>query len=218
MSTEILINTRPTETRVAVVENQTLVDFLIEKNRQKGLVGSIYRGKVIRVLPGMQSAFVDIGLDRAAFLYVGDVHSEKDIQEGLYLDDEEAPEITHPPIQELLTEGQALLVQVAKDPLGTKGARITTHLSLPGRYVVYLPTLNHLGISRRIEGEKERDQLKKMLEKVKPKQGGLILRTVAEQANEESIRADITYLENLYDEIHKKYNKTKNTSADSQRN
>ena len=162
MPSEILINVRPNETRVAYLENGTLVDLKIERKTSPTLVGSIHRGKVIRVLPGMQAAFVDIGLDRAAFLYVGDVRGdidgdpgdlfepiEKSIDKTLESTDREAEaNANKPKIQELLNEGQSILVQVAKDPLGSKGARITTHISLPGRNVVFMPTLLHLGVSR----------------------------------------------------------------------
>src|SRR6185312_16293718 len=145
-------------TRVAYVEDGVLNDLKIERRGSPTLVGSIYKGRVVRVLPGMQAAFVDIGLDRAAFLYVADVRSDLDAEPPLYRDAEEEENDQSTPeepairaqIQDLLHEGQIIMVQVAKDPLGTKGARITTHISLAGRHVVYMPTLNHLGISRRI--------------------------------------------------------------------
>ncbi len=225
MSSEILIHVRHNETRVAFVQNGVLTDLMIERTQSKGLVGSICRGKVARVLPGMQAAFVDIGLDRAAFLYVGDVRSdisgknnseiiwdEDDNQKsGTILFDEGAneKEENRPPIQDLLREGQDILIQVAKDPLGTKGARITTHLSLPGRHVVYMPTLDHLGVSRKIEDEVERDRLKTVVEKYAPAQGGFIVRTAAEGATEESIENDIKYLASLSQEITKNYQKKK---------
>lgn len=196
---------------------------MIERTQSRGLVGSIFRGKVARVLPGMQAAFVDIGLDRAAFLYVGDVRpdigsnseiiwdeDENQEQSGEILFEEtEKEEDNRPPIQDLLREGQDILVQVAKDPLGTKGARITTHLSLPGRHVVFMPTLNHLGVSRKIEDEAERQRLKTIVEKYMPAQGGFIVRTAAEGATEESIENDIKYLVSLNNEIQKNYQKRK---------
>src|ERR1700722_14012901 len=162
MSAEILINIRPGLTRVAYVEDGVLSDLKIERQGSPTLVGSIYKGRVVRVLPGMQAAFVDIGLDRAAFLYVGDVRTDLDSEPRIYVDQEDGPdeenhggedEASAPPalIQDLLREGQIIMVQVAKDPLGTKGARITTHVSLAGRHVVFMPTLRHLGVSRRIE-------------------------------------------------------------------
>lgn len=219
MSAEILINVRPQETRVAYVEGGVLTDFKIERKTSPTMVGSIHRGKVIRVLPGMQAAFVDIGLEKAAFLYVGDIRA--DLDEGfadgdrdqpLVSDDEQEqmPEPPKTPIQDLLNEGQHILVQVAKDPIGTKGARLTTHISLPGRFVVYLPTVRHLGISRRIESEQERDRLKNVVTKINPS-GGVIVRTAAESASDESLKNDIEYLDRLSKEILKNYEKKKNT-------
>lgn len=223
MAAEILINVRPNETRVAYVESGTLTDLKIERKTSPTLVGSVHRGTVIRVLPGMQAAFVDIGLDRAAFLYVGDIRedvdsdaypfSEIDRDEPLSTSDEEGPNherivANKTPIQDLLKEGQSILVQVAKDPLGTKGARLTTHVSLPGRFVVYLPTIRHLGISRRIENEEERERLKNIVQKINP-QGGVIVRTAGEGATEEQLRADIEYLDRLGKEIFKNYEKKK---------
>ncbi len=224
MPGEILISVRPNQTRVAYVEDEVVTDLKIERKTSPTLVGSIFRGKVVRVLPGMQAAFVDIGLDRAAFLYVGDVRT--DVAEGdsqLFLDDEEsnteqeatinddnrvAEEMPRALIQDLLHEGQQLLVQVAKDPLGTKGARITTHISLPGRHLVYMPTLKHLGISRRIEDESERERLRKLVEELKPT-GGVIVRTAGEGATAESLKADLEYLERLWKDILKNYEKRK---------
>ena len=199
---------------------------MIERTQSRGLVGSIFRGKVARVLPGMQAAFVDVGLDRAAFLYVGDVRPDISNNSEIIWDEDENQEKSgeilfeeakaqeednRPPIQDLLREGQDILVQVAKDPLGTKGARITTHLSLPGRHVVFMPTLNHLGVSRKIEDEGERQRLKTIVEKYMPAQGGFIVRTAAEGATEESIENDIKYLVSLNLEIQKNYQKKKGT-------
>ena len=221
MPSEILINVRPVETRVACIDNGVLSDLKIERKTSPTLVGSVHRGRVIRVLPGMQAAFVDIGLDRAAFLYVGDVRADAD-GAGLFEDekDHEAPrgddapplesaaEPHRPKIQELLTEGQNILVQVAKDPLGSKGARITTHVSLPGRHAVFMPTVQHLGISRRIADEKERDRLRELVEAIAPK-GGVIVRTAGEGASEASLRADLDYLHRLWQEVQKNYEKRK---------
>ncbi len=223
MASEILIQVKPNETRVAFIQNGVLNDLMIERNRQRGLVGSIFRGKVIRVLPGMQAAFVDVGLDRAAFLYVGDVKQNIGDKTEIIWDDQDDKSAdfefeekqntgtsTGPQIQDLLKEGQDILVQVAKDPIGTKGARITTHVSIPGRYVVYMPTLNHLGVSRKIENEEERNRLKKIVENLKANvQGGFIVRTAGEGATEENIQADISYLVAIYDEVSKTYEKKK---------
>ncbi len=222
MSAEILINVRPQETRVAYVEGGILSDLKIERKTSPTLVGSIHRGTVIRVLPGMQAAFVDIGLEKAAFLYVGDIRedvddnflSSVDREEPLDEGDDDKPH-THQvktPIQDLLKEGQSILVQVAKDPLGTKGARLTTHLSLPGRFVVFLPTVRHLGISRRIEDEAERDRLRQLVQKINPS-GGVIVRTAGDGASEEMLKADIEYLDRLSKEIFKHYEKKKTPGA-----
>lgn len=218
MAAEILISVRPQETRVAYVEAGTLIDLKIERKTSPTLVGTIHRGKVIRVLPGMQAAFVDIGLDKAAFLYVGDIRQDLDSDSFLdedskseeFIDPEQELKAQKnlPPIQELIKEGQFILVQVAKDPMGTKGARITTHISLPGRFVVYMPTVKHLGISRRIENEEERERLKKLVEKINPT-GGVIVRTAGEAAAEDSLKADIEYLDRLSKEILKNYEKKK---------
>lgn len=222
MSAEILINVRPHETRVAYLDGGILCDLKIERKTQPTMVGSVFRGIVLRVLPGMQAAFVDIGLEKAAFLYVGDIRddvdsdqypfSDSDIDEPLSTSSEEdgppPPSQIKTPIQDLLKEGQAILVQVAKDPIGTKGARLTTHVSLPGRFVVYLPTVRHLGISRRIEKEEERERLKNIVQKINP-QGGVIVRTAGEGAAEESLKNDIEYLDRLGKEIFKNYEKKK---------
>lgn len=217
MPAEILINVRPQETRVAYVEGGVLTDFKIERKSSPTMVGSIHRGKVIRVLPGMQAAFVDIGLEKAAFLYVGDVRddldeslADPDREEPLVMEDsiEKAPESPKVPIQDLLKEGQFILVQVAKDPIGTKGARITTHISLPGRFIVYLPTVRHLGISRKIENEEERNRLKEAVLKLNPS-GGVIVRTAGEGATSEQIKSDVDYLDRLGKEIFKNYEKKK---------
>lgn len=217
MAAEILINIRPNLTRVAYVEDGSLNDLKIERHGSPTLVGSIYRGRVVRVLPGMQAAFVDIGLDRAAFLYVADVRTDMDGEPRLYMDHDEereegelnekdeSPKVS---IQDLLREGQMIMVQVAKDPLGTKGARITTHISLAGRHVVYMPTIKHLGISRRIADEAERERLKKIVETLKPK-GGVIIRTACEGASSEDLSADLDYLYRLWSEIDKSYEKKK---------
>lgn len=219
MPSEILINVRPNESRVAYLENGTLVDLKIERKTSPTLVGSVHRGKVIRVLPGMQAAFVDIGLDRAAFLYVGDVRGGMDGEPGELFDpdahshaasaerDTQTLESANKPkIQDLLNEGQWILVQVAKDPLGSKGARITTHISLPGRNVVFMPTLAHLGVSRRIEDQNERERLRKIVEAIQPS-GGVIVRTAGEGATEAGLRFDIDYLHRLWQEVQRNYEK-----------
>lgn len=220
MAAEILINVRPLETRVAYVESGTLMDLKVERKSSPTWVGTIHRGVVTRVLPGMQAAFVDIGLEKAAFLYVGDILTEEGKEFFADVDDHEsksnddnredyrASREIKTPIQDLIKEGQHLMVQVAKDPLGTKGARITTHISLPGRGVVYMPFVKHIGISRKIEDENEKERLKKLVQKINPA-GGVIVRTAAEGASEESLRSDIEYLDRLGKEIQKNYEKKK---------
>jgi ribonuclease G len=217
MAAEILINVRPLETRVAYVESGTLMDLKIERKSSPTWVGTIHRGIVTRVLPGMQAAFVDIGLEKAAFLYVGDILTEEGKEFFADEDDHKSQDDNQDyrgsreiktPIQDLIKEGQHIMVQVAKDPLGTKGARITTHISLPGRGVVYMPYVKHIGISRKIEEEAEKERLKKLVQKINPS-GGVIVRTAAEGATEESLRSDIEYLDRLGKEIQKNYEKKK---------
>src|SRR5512136_3147320 len=168
MGTDLVINTAAHETRIALIENGTIAELYIERSRVKGIVGNIYKGRVIRVLPGMQAAFVDIGLEKAAFLYVADVFEAiEDYETFMEGNDKKAegqvedgqPISPIHPIEELLQEGQEILVQVSKEPIGTKGARITSHISLPGRHLVYMPTVDHVGISRRIEKDGERRRL-----------------------------------------------------------
>ncbi|MDH5435955.1 MAG: ribonuclease G [Gammaproteobacteria bacterium] len=192
MSEEILINRTPQETRVAIVENGILQELYIERSRKRGLVGNIYKGKVSRILPGMQAAFIDIGLERTAFLHASDIVTEND-------DHDETPQINS-----LLHDGQDVIVQVIKDPLGTKGARLTTQLSIPSRLLVYMPGVSHVGISQRIENEDERDRLKatvKSLMESTQEKNGYIVRTVAEGANENELRNDMRFLQRLWDSI-----------------
>lgn len=219
MANELVINTTSHETRVALIENGTIAELYIERSKVKGIVGNIYKGKVVRVLPGMQAAFVDIGLEKAAFLYVADVFDALDeyesFMEGNGSKKEEGQEgesegpVLHPmhPIEELLQEGQELLVQVSKEPIGTKGARITSHISLPGRHLVYMPTVDHVGISRRIEDEEERERLREIVDRIKPTGSGFIVRTVSEGKSEEDLLADMKYLLKLWEEVAKKKDK-----------
>ena len=192
MSEEILINITPMESRVAVVENGVLQEVHVERTQRRGIAGNIYKGKVVRVLPGMQAAFVDIGLERAAFIHAAEISS----REGSAVES----------ISALVHEGQSLVVQVTKDPIGSKGARLTTQLSVPSRYLVYMPRTNHVGISLKIEGEAERERLKQMVTNCMAAEGmegagGFILRTAAEGAGEEEILADIRYLRRLWLQI-----------------
>jgi ribonuclease G len=191
VSEEILINVTPQETRVAVVENGVLQEIYVERARQRGIVSNIYKGKVVRVLPGMQAAFVDIGLERAAFLHAADAS----IKKNLNGDSNEST-----PIHELLREGQDVLVQVVKDAIGSKGARLSTNITLPARYLVYMPYTDHIGISQKIEDEETRDRLRETVKHARSKdnQGGYILRTVAEAATEEELVTDIAYLDRIW--------------------
>lgn len=191
MSEEILINVTPQETRVAVVENGVLQEIYVERARQRGIVSNIYKGKVVRVLPGMQAAFVDIGLERAAFLHAVDAK----IKKNLNGDSNEST-----PIHELLREGQEVLVQVVKDAIGSKGARLSTNITLPARYLVYMPYTDHIGISQKIEDEETRERLRETVKRARSKdnQGGYILRTVAEAATEEELVTDIAYLDRIW--------------------
>ncbi|MDA8110078.1 MAG: ribonuclease G [Betaproteobacteria bacterium] len=192
MSDEILINVTPQETRVAVAQGGVVQELLIERAANRGLVGNIYMGRVARVLPGMQSAFVEIGLERAAFLHVADIWEHR-------RPNGEAAR----PIEKILAEGQPLLVQVAKDPIGTKGARLSTQISIAGRLLVYLPHDPHIGISQRIEDEGGRQALRDRLKELLPadEKGGFIIRTIAEGAGAEELAADLEYLRHLWRDI-----------------
>lgn len=188
LSKEIIININPEEVRGAILENGTVVELVIERTAQLGIVGNIYKGRVENILPGMQAAFVNIGQDKNGFLYTGSVTRE---------DEEECPAIP----QEQLAIGKPLMVQVIKEASGTKGARLTTQLTIPGRYLVLIPTADYIGISRRIEQEGERDRLRQIAEQIKQPGSGLIVRTVAEGRSEEELRGDIQYLLKLWDTI-----------------
>lgn len=187
----VLVNITPQETRVAILEEHTVCELHIERHSGHGLVGNIYLGVVRRVLPGMQSAFVDIGLERAAFLHIVDVLEQRQKPE-------QAQRIEH-----MLFEGQTLLVQVIKDPISTKGARLSTQISLAGRFLVHLPQNEHIGISQRIDDDAERAQLRMRLENLLPDDAchGYILRTSAENATDEELQADILYLTKLWQNI-----------------
>ena len=187
MNEQILINVSPQETRVAIMEQGAVQELLVERGSNRGLVGNIYLGRVGRVLPGMQSAFIEVGLGRAAFLHVADIWASNKSAE-------------QKPIEKLLQEGQTLLVQVIKDPIGSKGARLSTQISIAGRLLVYLPGDQHIGISQRIEDEVEREHLREKVHSLMPtgETGGFIVRTVAESATDEELTADIEYLIKLW--------------------
>lgn len=208
MSEEILINVAPMETRVAVVDNGVLQEVYIERAERRGLVGNIYKGKVVRVLPGMQAAFVDIGLERAAFIHANDIATLD--ANGL-----EHPRTPSPDIRELVHEGKLLVVQAIKDPIGSKGARLTTHLSISSRFLVYMPFTDHIGISQKIENEEERQRLNAIVQYILQETdqrlqvqgqktghpGGFIVRTVAENAPAEDIQADARFLQKLWADL-----------------
>jgi ribonuclease G len=221
MSEDILVNVTPQETRVAVVLQGVVQEIHIEREANRGLVGNVYLGKVVRVLPGMQSAFIDIGLERAAFLHVADIWEERHPPEAalasqgevtgpqLALTTAAPPAIkantpTPPrPIERILHEGQAVLVQVIKDPIGTKGARLSTQISVAGRMLVYLPQESHIGISQRIENESERALLRDRVQQLMPpeEKGGFIVRTMAEAASDADLANDVAYLRLLWQNI-----------------
>ena len=199
MSQDILINWSPQETRVAVVENGAVQELQVERTLERGLVGNVYMGKVARVLPGMQSAFIDIGLDRAAFLHVADLMSSINSRHADV--DATVPAALPQPIEKQLFEGQAVMVQVLKDPIGTKGARLTAQISIAGRLLVFLPQDNHIGVSQKIP-VKQRDELRKRMQVLAGDLGGgFILRTNAEDALDEELAQDIAYLRKTWSRI-----------------
>src|SRR6059058_1734342 len=219
MSREIVINATKHESRIAVLDEGQVVELSVERTRHRTIVGNIYKGRVTKVLPGMQSAFVDLGLERDAFLYVSDVVEDleefdsADTTDDLTLDDvpQQRAEAS---IADLLREGQEIVVQVSKDTIAGKGARITSHITLPGRFLVYMPTVNHIGVSRRIENEAERQRLKEMLEAIRPHgTGGFIVRTAGEERNEDEFRADLKYLTEVWDQIKRKAEKVSAPTA-----
>ncbi len=208
MSEELLINVTPHETRVAFVENGVLQEVHIERARRRGLVGNVYKGKVSRVLPGMQAAFVDIGLERTAFLHVSDILVPPSGNGELNGEGEEpARRGPEPHINAVLREGQEVMVQVVKDPLGTKGARLTTHIAIPSRYLVFMPGNRHVGVSQRIEDPAERTRLKEAAQLLAPGhgEGGYIIRTVAEGCNDEALEKDMVFLGRLWAAIQERY-------------
>jgi len=245
---ELIINASALEVRVALLEDRALTEFMVERNSQRGLAGNIYKGRVMRVLPGMQAAFVDIGLEKAGFLHVSDFLDEvgafgalaREMEEGEVetepveaheagacngADDEaaatvepaeeieavahrrprrRAPRRSRLPIEQQLRRNQEIIVQIAKEPIGTKGSRLTSFISLPGRHLVYMPTTNHLGMSRRIESGEERNRLRSIVNEVRPPQGGFIIRTACEGVSKREIQQDVTFLTRLWADVVKK--------------
>ena len=215
MSQEIIINSTPQQIRVALLEGGQVAEVNIERRKHRGIVGNIYKGRVTKVLPGMQAAFVDIGLKKDAFLYVMDVYDNLEDEDADELNDGEnenggqqqrkkKPYKRRPAIQELLKRDQEILVQVSKEPLGTKGARVTCHISLPGRYIVFMPTVEHVGVSRRISNHTERNRLRTIIKELKPSNSGFIVRTAGEGRDQEDLLNDVEFLTRLWSNVKKK--------------
>lgn len=196
ITAELLINVTPSESRVALIENGILQEIHIERHTKKGIVGNIYKAKVSRVLPGMQAAFVDIGLEKAAFLHASDIAVYDELK-----DEVSASQLERKDIRELVREGQHIVVQVVKDPIGTKGARLTTDITLPSRYLVFMPSVTHVGVSQKIEDESERERLKGLVADLCDENGGFILRTAAECVNGKELRQDAEFLRRLWSKI-----------------
>jgi ribonuclease G len=234
MTKEMIISSSAHETRVAILEDDQVAEVFIERERQRGVVGNLYKGRVSKVLPGMQSAFVDLGLERDGFLYVSDVLATFEDFDRLETDDDEAaqpagpnggaaappgarrngprgprgePKSPEPRIEGLLKEGQEIIVQVAKEPLGTKGARLTSHATMPGRFLVFMPTVDHVGVSRKIESREERSRLRGIVREFREQHGftgGVIIRTAAAGRPKDDIVADLSYFHRVWGEIREK--------------
>ncbi len=203
MAGKIIINVTPEQTRVALLESNTqLSELYIERKKDASLVGNVYKGRVVKILPGMQSAFVDIGLEKAAFLHAADVLSGFDY--SIFGEDLEESVPINLPIEDMLQEGEDVFVQVSKDSIGSKGARVTSYITLPGRYLVLMPGVEHIGVSRKILDEDERTRLKDLVSDLKPGNFGFIIRTASEGCTEEDLKKDIDYLMLLWDNIQKK--------------
>ncbi|MFT4463631.1 MAG: ribonuclease G [Sodalis sp. (in: enterobacteria)] len=196
MTAELLVNITPSETRVAYIDGGILQEIHIEREARRGIVGNIYKGRVSRVLPGMQAAFVDIGLDKAAFLHASDIMPNTECVAG-----EEQKNFQVRDIAELVRQGQDIMVQVVKDPLGTKGARLTTDITLPSRYLVFMPGAAHVGVSQRIDSEAERERLKHIVAQYCDEQGGFIIRTAAEGIGNEELSQDAAFLKRLWTKV-----------------
>ncbi|MDA8422646.1 MAG: Rne/Rng family ribonuclease [Nitrospiraceae bacterium] len=211
MPSEIIVNAGREETRVALLENSLVTEIYIDRKKDRGIAGNVYKGRIMKVLPGMQAAFIDIGLEKSAFLYVGDVFDSSSEytplmeDEGLELEVETKRKRAHAnQIEDLLQEGQEILVQVSKEPISTKGARVTTYISIPGRYLVMMPGVNHIGVSRRIENGEERKRLREIVSRLRKPNTGYIIRTASQGRSEEDFVADIEFLSRLWDNVQKK--------------
>src|SRR3984885_7116673 len=203
MTKEMIISTNGHETMVAILEDDLVAEIFVERERQRGVVGNVYKGRVSKVLPGMQSSFIDLGLERDGFLYVADVlASVDDLESG----DGDAQPIDRPQpkIEDLLHEGQEILVQVVKEPLGTKGARLTSHVTMAGRFLVFMPTVDHVGVSRKIESRDERGRLRDIVREFRDARGftgGVIIRTAASGRPKEDIVSDLEAFHKIWIEI-----------------
>jgi len=212
MGLEIAISVTREETRAAVLDNRVVTDLYIDRTKNKDFVGNIYKGRVVKVLPGMQAAFIDIGMEKAAFVHVSDLSTDTEPGDTLVEseEDDKGPEMPRPrrqttrPIEQLLQEGQELMVQISKGPIGTKGPRVTTYVSLPGRYLVFMPNVEHIGVSRRIPRDEERARLKEIMKRVRRPGCGYIVRTVSEGVKEEELRSDVEFLHVLWQDVLKK--------------
>src|SRR5438105_10470096 len=227
MTKEMIVSSNGHETMVAILEEDLVAELFVERERQRGTVGNVYKGRVSKALPGMQSSFIDIGLERDGFLYVADVVDTIDEFDKLSGDDDEdgggrksegstgsasarmesRGERPQPKIEELLKEGQEIIVQVAKEPLGTKGARLTCHVTMPGRFLVFMPTVDHVGVSRKIESREERARLRGIVREFREQHGftgGVIIRTAAGGRSEQDIVNDLSYFHQIWTEVRQK--------------
>jgi len=225
-TSEIIVNTNRGETRVALLENGVVTELYLERRRDRGVVGNVYKGVVTKVLPGMQAAFVDLGMERAGFLYVSDVDVAGYLEdyERFLVEEGEVPELDEEPIpagrrherrkrgqhqgiEELLQVRQELLVQLTREPMGSKGPRLTSYITLPGRYLVYMPTVDHVGVSRRIESEVERRRLRELVKEIKADGAGYIIRTESEGHNKQEFVSDMEFLSKVWQDILRKSEK-----------
>jgi ribonuclease G len=211
---EFIVNCSPQETRIALLEQGRLVELLIEREESPSLVGNIYKGRVDAVIPGMQAAFIDFGQDKNGFLYVSDIAGTEGtgdvvLEDGVPRAKTRAKRAKQQPIETMLKKNQYIMVQIMKDMLGTKGARLTNFITIPGRYAVLMPTVETLGVSRKIESAQERDRLKKILQQVRPKGVGLITRTAAEERSKPDLQADVQYLSRTWDRCKAKFESMK---------
>ncbi|MDX1623972.1 MAG: Rne/Rng family ribonuclease [Gemmatimonadota bacterium] len=209
MKREILVNVTPKETRIAINEDDQLVELLVDREEEERIVGDIYKGRVTAVLPGMQSAFVDIGMEKSGFLHVSDLATSR------FKDDENGGgrgggrRSNGPPIQKVLKRGQEILVQVTKEAISTKGPRLTGQVSLPGRFLVFMPGVDHIGVSRKIDDRSERSRLKKILGDIKPDKGGVIVRTAGEDTSREEFQREVQRLADTWQKIKSKAGRSK---------